>query len=68
MSMGKGCDLYGPNRTITRTYERNFIRLTMNRTKNLKSNASLVRVETTANWIQKLKPTVNKKISKNQAK
>ncbi len=34
LSMGKGCDLYGPSRTTTRTYKGNFIGLAMDRTEN----------------------------------
>jgi hypothetical protein len=32
LSIGKGCDLYGPSRTITRTYEGNFVGSAMDRT------------------------------------
>jgi len=34
LSMGKGYDLYDPNRTTIRTYKGNFISLMMDRTKN----------------------------------
>jgi hypothetical protein len=33
LSMGKGCDLYDPNKTTTRTSKGNFVRLAMDKTK-----------------------------------
>jgi len=51
LSMGKGCDLYGPSRTTTRTYNGNFVGSAMDRIKNRKSFASPIRVKTTTNWI-----------------
>ena len=63
-SMGKGCDLYGPSRTTTRTYEGNFVGSAMDRTENRKSPASPVRVKTAANWIRKLKPNADRKSQK----
>ncbi|KAH9572826.1 hypothetical protein CY35_02G172100 [Sphagnum magellanicum] len=64
LSMGKGCDLYSPSRTTTRTYEGNFVGSTMDRTENQKSPASPVRVKTVANWIRKLKPNADRKSQK----
>jgi hypothetical protein len=64
LSMGKGCDLYGPSRTTTRTYEGNFVGSAMDRTENQKSPASPVRVKTAANWIRKMKPNADRKSQK----
>jgi hypothetical protein len=46
--MGKGYNLYGPSRNITRTYEGNFVGLPMDRIGNRKNVASPVQVKTTA--------------------
>jgi hypothetical protein len=40
--IGKGCNLYGPSRNTTRTYERNFVGLLMDRIENQKTVASHV--------------------------
>jgi hypothetical protein len=47
--MGKGCNLYGPNKTTTRTYKGNFVGSAMDRTKNQKSLVSPIQVKTTTN-------------------
>jgi hypothetical protein len=64
LSMGKGCNLYDPSRTTTRTYEGNFVGLAMDRIENRKSPASPIQVKTAANWIRKLKPNANRKSQK----
>jgi hypothetical protein len=38
LSMGKGCNLYDLSRTTTRTYERNFVGLVMDKTENQKKS------------------------------
>lgn len=61
LSMGKGCDLYGPSRTTTRIYDGNFVGSAMDKIENRKSLASPIRVKTIVNWIRKLKRNANKK-------
>lgn len=63
--MGKGCNLYGPSRTTIGTSEGNFIGSMMDRIENFKSPPSLIRVKTSANWIWKMKPNVDRKYQKN---
>jgi hypothetical protein len=64
LSMEKGCDLYGPSKTTTRTYEGYFVGLAMDRIINQKSHASPIRIKIMANWIRKLKPNVDRKFQK----
>jgi uncharacterized membrane protein YkgB len=64
MSMGKGCNVYVPSRTTTRTYEGNFVGLAMNRIENWKSLVFPIRIKTVANWIRKLKPNADIKSQK----
>jgi hypothetical protein len=62
--MGKGCDSYSPSKTTTRTYKGYFIGSAMDRIVNRKNHAYPIRIKIVANWIQKLKPNVDRNFQK----